>query len=324
MVDVLRGKEGVARAVQLLRRGECVALPTETVYGLAADASVDRAVAKIFSAKGRPRNHPLIVHIPSLEHLDYWAAEVPSAARMLAAKCWPGPLTMLLKKAERTSLGITGGLSTVGLRVPAHPLFLEVLLALGTGLAAPSANRYKALSPTSAEQVVDGLAGRISAVLDGGPCEFGLESTIIDFTTSLPRIVRAGPLSRQLLEDMLGSPIDMPAEHDAIVPGNVSAHYQPRTPLRVVSLADLTNKEIVAAEAGFIVYSKQVAGKLTAMGVADSAVFRLAEDAAGYGKQLYASLYALDQLGMDALLVDKPPVSDEWAAVNDRLKRAIG
>lgn len=324
MVVVLRGKEGVASAVQLLRQGECVALPTETVYGLAADASDDEAVEKIFSAKGRPNNHPLIVHIPSAEHLERWAAEVPPAARLLAAKCWPGPLTMLLKKSELTSVVVTGGLQTVGLRVPSHPLFLEVLTTLGTGLAAPSANRYKALSPTSAKQVVSSLDGRISAVLDGGPCEFGLESTIVDFTSEVPRIVRAGPLSRQYLQDMLGSPVDMPAEHDAIVPGNVSAHYQPRTPLRVVSLGDMTSEELVSAKAGFIVYIQYMVEKLAAMGVADDAICYLAEDAARYGKQLYASLFALDMLGKDTLLVDKPPDDENWAAVNDRLKRAIG
>jgi L-threonylcarbamoyladenylate synthase len=231
---------------------------------------------------------------------------------------------MLLKKSELTSVVVTGGLQTVGLRVPSHPLFLEVLTTLGTGLAAPSANRYKALSPTSAKQVVSSLDGRISAVLDGGPCEFGLESTIVDFTSEVPRIVRAGPLSRQYLQDMLGSPVDMPAEHDAIVPGNVSAHYQPRTPLRVVSLGDMTSEELVSAKAGFIVYSQYMVEKLAAMGVADDAICYLAEDAARYGKQLYASLFALDMLGKDTLLVDKPPDDENWAAVNDRLKRAIG
>jgi L-threonylcarbamoyladenylate synthase len=324
MVDVLQGKAGVARAVELLRLGECVALPTETVYGLAADASVDEAVAKIFESKGRPKNHPLIVHIPSAEHLGHWAAEVPPGARTLAAKCWPGPLTLLLKKSSRASLVVTGGLETIGLRVPSHPLFLEVLKALGAGLAAPSANRYKELSPTSVEQVVRGLDRRISAVLDGGPCEFGLESTIVDFTGDVPRIVRAGPLSRQRLEGVLGSRVEMPAEHDAIVPGNVSAHYQPRTPLRVVLLDDVTRDEVCAAEAGFIVYRRQTANKLAAMGVPGYAIRHLAKDAAGYGKQLYASLFALDQLGLGMLFIDKPPVDDAWAAVNDRLKRATG
>jgi L-threonylcarbamoyladenylate synthase len=300
-----------------------VALPTETVYGLAADASDDDAVAKIFSAKGRPKNHPLIVHIPSAEHLDHWAAEVPPAARTLAANCWPGPLTMLLRKSKHASLVVTGGLETVALRVPSHPLFLEVLASVNTGLAAPSANRYKHLSPTSAEQVVGGLAGRISAVLDGGPCEFGLESTIVDLTRDVPRIVRAGPLSRQLLEGILGGPVEMPAEHDAIVPGNVSAHYQPRTPLRVLALDRLTRADVVNAEPGFIVYSKQVAAQLAVLGVADRVVYQLPENAAGYGKQLYAGLFALDQLGLGVLFVEEPPVDDDWAAVNDRLKRAL-
>jgi L-threonylcarbamoyladenylate synthase len=324
MVDVLHGKDGVARAVQLLLEGECVALPTETVYGLAADASNDAAVAKIFSAKGRPNNHPLIVHIPSVEHLDIWATEVPAGARILASSCWPGPMTLLLKKSKQTSPIVTGGLDSVGLRVPSHPLFLEVLAAVNNGLAAPSANRYKALSPTSADQVVSGLDGRIAAVLDGGPCEFGLESTIVDFTTEVPRIVRAGPLSRQLLEERLGGTVEMPLEHDAIVPGNVKAHYQPRTQLRILSQGELTREALEIRESGFIIFSAEMRNKLAGIGVVSSAVYHLPADATGYAKALYASLHALDQLNLKTILLEKPPIDDDWSAVNDRLKRALG
>lgn len=324
MVAVLRGKDGVARATQLLQQGDCVALPTETVYGLAADASNAEAVAKIFEAKGRPTTHPLIVHIPSAKHLDVWAREVPASARLLAEQCWPGPLTLLLKKSEHTSLTVTGGLDSVGVRVPAHPLFLEVLTSVNTGLAAPSANRYKALSPTSADQVVQGLDGRIEAVLDGGPCEFGLESTIVDFTSEVPRIVRAGPLSKQLLEDILGSTIEMPEEHDAIVPGNVQAHYQPRTPLRILTEDDLTGDTMHLEQSGFLVYSSEVSGRLVYKGVEEAAVYQLPADADGYGRQLYASLHSLDQLGLKTILMEKPPAYDSWSAVNDRLKRALG
>jgi L-threonylcarbamoyladenylate synthase len=324
MVAVLRGKDGVARATQLLQQGDCVALPTETVYGLAADASNAEAVAKIFEAKGRPTTHPLIVHIPSAKHLDVWAREVPASARLLAEQCWPGPLTLLLKKSEHTSLTVTGGLDSVGVRVPAHPLFLEVLTLVNSGLAAPSANRYKALSPTSADQVVQGLDGRIEAVLDGGPCEFGLESTIVDFTSEVPRIVRAGPLSKQLLEDIIGSTIEMPEEHDTIVPGNVQAHYQPRTPLRILTEDDLTGDTRHLEQSGFLVYSSEVSGRLAYKGVEDTAVYQLPADADGYGRQLYASLHSLDQLGLKTILMEKPPVYDSWSAVNDRLKRALG
>jgi L-threonylcarbamoyladenylate synthase len=324
MVDVLLGKDGVVKATQLLQQGDCVALPTETVYGLAADASNDEAVAKIFEAKGRPTNHPLIVHIPSVEHLDVWAREVPESARMLAEICWPGPLTLLLKKSANTSLVVTGGLDTVGVRVPSHPLFLEVLASVNTGLAAPSANRYKALSPTSADQVVQGLEGRIAAVLDGGPCEFGLESTIVDFTTDIPRIVRAGPLSKQMLEEILGAPVEMPEEHDAIVPGNVQAHYQPKTPLRVLSEEDLTGDASRLAESGFLIYSSEMSYRLAYRGVEDSAIIQLPADADGYGQQLYASLHGLDRHGMKFILVEKPPTHDSWSAVNDRLRRALG
>lgn len=320
---MLRGSEGVARAVELLHQGECVALPTETVYGLAADASDDDAVGKIFAAKGRPTNHPLIVHIPSAEHLDHWATDISSSARLLAEACWPGPLTLLLRKSASTSYAVTGGLDTIGLRVPAHPLFSAVLVAFGSGLAAPSANRYKALSPTSAEQVVDCLDGRIAAVLDGGPCEYGLESTIVDLTGEVPRIVRAGPLSRQQVQAVLGCPVEMPEEHDVIVPGNVRAHYQPRTPLIMASLEEMTG-ESLPANAGYMIYSAQARARLLALGLAPDEILQLPTDPVGYGKQLYASLHALDQLERDVLVVEQPPTEENWAAVNDRLRRAVG
>ena len=197
---LLNGDEAVNQAVQLLQQGECVALPTETVYGLAADAANAQAVDKIFAAKGRPKNHPLIVHIPDVSHLEKWAADIPATAYALAEQFWPGPLTLLLKKAPHVDGVVTGGLDTIALRVPAHPLFLSVLAQLDSGLAAPSANRYKQLSPTIAEQVSKGLQGRIAAVLDGGPCAHGLESTIVDLVSDLPRILRAGPITKQQLD----------------------------------------------------------------------------------------------------------------------------
>lgn len=322
---LLQGSEGVGQAAELLRHGECVALPTETVYGLAADAADDAAVAKIFEAKGRPTNHPLIVHIPSPEHLDQWALDLSPAARLLAAQCWPGPLTMLLKKSEKTSDVVTGGLTTVGLRVPSHPLFLEVLSQVNTGLAAPSANRYKQLSPTTAQQVIDSLEGRISAVLDGGPCEHGLESTIVDMTSDVPRILRAGPLSRKYLEELLGQSVEMPLVHNAIVPGNVSAHYQPRTPLRLMTRDEISvyvTQQPVSARIGLMVYSRQLVSGFAAAGLTQSTVLQLPEDSAAYGQQLYGSLHLLDQQDMDTLLVEKPPADEAWSAVNDRLTRA--
>lgn len=304
-----------------------MALPTETVYGLAADACDDVAVTKIFSAKGRPTDHPLIVHIPSSDYLDHWATDISPAARLLAEHCWPGPLTMLLKKSAQTSYVVTGGLDTIGLRVPSHPLFLQVLSQLKTGLAAPSANRYKQLSPTSAQQVIDGLDGRIAAVLDGGQCEYGLESTIVDMTHEVPRILRAGPLSREYLEHILGQTVEMPLMHNAVVPGNVSAHYQPRTPLRLLTrdeLDDYVKQEQVSARIGLMVYSRQLVSDFNAAGFTLGTVLQLPDDPAAYGHQLFGSLHLLDQQEMDTLLVEKPPVDEAWSAVNDRLKRAAG
>ena len=247
-MKLLSGETGVAEATRLLGEGECVALPTETVYGLAADASQAETVAKIFSAKQRPSDHPLIVHLASVEQLTDWAIDVPDLAYRLADAFWPGPLTLLMKKAPQVPPAVTGGRDTIAVRIPRHPLFLEVLPQTGLGLAAPSANQYKQLSPTTADQVIKGMDGRIPAVLDGGPCEEGLESTILDLTSDTPAILRPGPVGRDALTHVIGSDVQLPRSHQVAVPGNVAAHYQPVTPLRQVSPADLiAGDEVYAA-----------------------------------------------------------------------------
>ena len=200
----------------------------ETVYGLAADAANDDAVRKIFEAKGRPADHPLIVHIPEVDHLERWAIDIPDLAFQIAEQFWPGPLTLLLKKAPQVSSVVTGGRDTIALRIPEHTLFREILKQANLGLAAPSANRYKKLSPTTADQVIKGMRGRISAVLDGGSCEFGLESTIIDLTSERPTIVRTGPITRASLERQIGCEFDQPESHNVAVPGNVAATLSAR------------------------------------------------------------------------------------------------
>lgn len=317
---LLSGVNAVNDAAQLLLQGECVALPTETVYGLAADAADPEAVGKIFDAKGRPRNHPLIVHIADVSQLPSWAKDIPESAYKLAAAFWPGPLTLLLKKADLVNNTVTGGLETIGLRVPSHPLFLAVLQASGKGLAAPSANRYKQLSPTISEQVVAGLNGRIAAVLEGGACEHGLESTIIDLVSDTPRVLRAGPITQVELEAVLGVPVAFPEQHIEVVPGNVKAHYQPNTPLTIVSSALLAQQLDGASNTHYVVWSNELVSASKALESKQYTV--LANNAAQYGKALYATLFHIDKLGFTRIVVEKPPCAAEWRAVNDRLSRA--
>jgi L-threonylcarbamoyladenylate synthase len=322
--SLLFGEDSVKQAVSLLQKGECVALPTETVYGLAADASDISAVNKIFEAKGRPKNHPLIVHIPDVSHLEKWAKAIPNTAYDLAKLFWPGPLSLLLKKAEHVPYEVTGGLDTIVLRVPAHPLFLDVLRKLNAGLAAPSANRYKQLSPTIAEQVMQGLDGRIAAVLEGGACEHGLESTILDLVSEKPRILRAGPVTQQQLEAAMGQIIDTPRNHIEVVPGNVEAHYQPNTPLLIMSSEQLLTEidRLKHTDCHFVVWSDAVIQQSKETHVSSSQCTYLGNEAASYGRKLYVTLYQVDQSRPTQIIVEQPPQSDAWAAVNDRLSRA--
>lgn len=319
-IKKLRGSQGLSEAVALLRAGECVGLPTETVYGLAALADSDHAVRRIFDAKGRPADHPLIVHLPSVEHLAFWASDIPASVWVLAETFWPGPLTLLLRKNRQRSDVVTGGRDTVAVRVPSHPLFLEVLTRLDQALAAPSANLYRQLSPTTADQVVAGLDGRIPAVLDGGPSEFGLESTILDLVADRPAILRSGPVGRDVLEKALGETILLPGSHDVAVPGNVAAHYQPKTPMRTVSKQDLISMDI--GEMGVIVWSRDTAAELP--GSASPCVRDLSEDPVEFGRALYQTLAELDRMELKQLLVEMPPQTEAWAAINDRLRRASG
>ena len=309
-------------AADLLRAGECVAVPTETVYGLAADARNAKAVNGIFAAKGRPANHPLIVHLADARQLDDWATDIATEARRLADAFWPGPLTLLLAKRDDVPAEVTGGLATIGLRVPAHPVLQQLLQQLNTGVAAPSANPYKALSPTTAEQVVAGLDGRIAAVVDGGACDFGLESTIVDVTDPAAgiRILRAGPIGRIDLEQVLGCPVEAPQEHQVAVSGNVKAHYQPRTPLTLLSGDQLLQHCGGGVPEGVqcLVWSQRLRRELPQ----DDFVTSLADTPQAFAQQLYRTLFQCDQLGRQQLWLELPPQTEDWLAVNDRLRRA--
>lgn len=308
----------VELAAQLLLQGKLVAVPTETVYGLAADATQPDAVRRIFEAKGRPADHPLIVHLPDAAAISHWAKDIPPLAHKLAAAFWPGPLTLLLPKADHVSAVVTGGLDSIGLRVPAHPVLLQLLRQHQLAVAAPSANRYKKLSPTSAQQVLHGLSGRIEAVLDGGDCQFGLESTIVSLLGEAVEILRAGPISKADLQEVLGLEVQQPQTHQVKVAGNVKAHYQPNTPLRCLPYAELvqylqthsTVKTAVlhqqALPANMLLFSSKV----------------LPASAQDFAQVMYRELFAADQRGAELILLEMPPNTAEWSAVQERLARA--
>lgn len=310
-----------ASAVRLLAHGELVAVPTETVYGLAADARQSDAVQKIFAAKDRPRSHPLIVHLDSADKLPQWATQIPPAADALAKAFWPGPLTLLLHKAPDVDSTVTGGRDTIALRVPDHPVLLQIIAALGSGIAAPSANPHKRLSPTSAAQVLAGLGGRIAAVLDGGPCKVGLESTIVDLTGDTPRILRSGPVTREQLEAVLGRRVELPLRHDTAVPGNMQVHYQPHAPLHLLPrqelLAHLQAHPLVQLGALFL-------GSIPDELALHSRLHCVAlpADKQGYARELYQRLHELDSLHPARILLEAPPQHEAWLDVHDRLARA--
>lgn len=324
LTTLLDTQDAVSTAVELLKQGECVALPSETVYGLAADASKVEAVNKIFDAKGRPKNHPLIVHLPSAEHLIQWATDIPKQAYELAEHFWPGPLTLLLKKAPHVPTAVTGGLDTIAVRVPAHSQFLQVLKTFAGGLAAPSANRYKQLSPTTSEQVMQGLNGRIPAVLEGGHCAHGLESTIVDLLGESPRVLRPGPITPAQLQQVLAVDIQVPEQFQDSVPGNVEAHYRPQTPLHSVTTEQLQG-QLADYQSSNVILLLRSQALIEQVEQSYPAIKwqRMPNNATGFGKELYATLFNLDQLGADKIVLETPPNTDDWRAVNNRLSRAV-
>lgn len=235
-------KENIARAAEILRQGGLAAFPTETVYGLGADASNPLAVAKIFAAKGRPQDHPVIVHLADAAQIEEWASAVPDAARTLAERFWPGPLTMILKRADGVNDAVTGGQDSVGLRVPAHPVAQKLLRAFGNGVVAPSANRFGHVSPTTAAHVeaefMGNSAANIAMILDGGPCEVGIESTIVDLSRGGCVLLRPGRISASQIEQAIGGVVESNGLRRETAPrasGMLDVHYAPNTPLHLLS-----------------------------------------------------------------------------------------
>lgn len=314
----------VARAAQVLRDGGLVAFPTETVYGLGASARDPRALARLYAAKGRPAEHPVIVHIASADELGAWAVDVPPAARALAERFWPGPLTLVLRRAPGVPDEVTGGRDTVGLRVPGQPLALELLRAFGGGIAAPSANRFGAVSPTSAAHVRDGLGDEVDMVLDGGPCEVGVESTIVDLSEpSEPRLLRSGAISADDLAAVLGS-VPETDRGPARAPGMLAAHYAPRARVELCAGGDA-----LAARAGQLAAERpqERVGVIAPAGVdadlpASATVLARPRDAVDYARVLYALLREADDRGLATVLAVPPDPAGIGLAVRDRLTRA--
>lgn len=307
----------IAAAVAALGRGEVVGLPTETVYGLAADAENPDAVRRIFALKGRPVDHPVIVHVANASGLDRYGRDLPEAARRLAAAFWPGPLTLVVRRAAHVSDLITGGQDTVGLRAPGHPVAQAVLAAFGRGLAAPSANRFGHISPTTAAHVRAEFGAAVPLVLDGGECPVGIESTIVDLSGARPRILRPGMLDRARIEAVAG-PLDEAVARDAPrVSGALESHYAPDTPVAMCSRAAVTDRQMQLAARGLI-------ARILALGTLPAGAHGIALPAEpeGYAHGLYAALRTLDALGADALLVEAVPDAPGWEAIRDRLARA--
>jgi L-threonylcarbamoyladenylate synthase len=293
----------VARAVAILRAGGVVAIPTETVYGLAADAANPAAVARVYAIKGRPADHPLIVHLASASQLGRYATLRDDRAARLAAHFWPGPLTLVVPKSAAVGDDVTGGQTTVALRVPNHPLALQILTAFGGALAAPSANRFGHVSPTSAAHVAHDLGSEVDLIVDGGPASIGIESTIVDLTSDVAAILRAGAIGPTALGALLGAPVVTRVGGAVRTPGTLPSHYAPRA--RLVLAADPQREAQQRANRG------ERTGVLT-----------LPADAALAARELYATLRALDAEGYDTIVTALPPDDEAHAAVRDRLIRA--
>lgn len=320
MVILPATPKNIARAVQCLKNGGLVGMPTETVYGLGADASNPDAVKRIFAAKNRPENHPLIVHIASIEQLTDWAQDIPESAYQLAQHFCPAPLAFILKKRPNVSGIVTGGQNTVALRIPNHPVALELLRQFDGGIAAPSANRFCRISPTQAQHVADELGDDVDLILDGGACQIGVESTIVDLSGDKPTILRFGQITRSEIEAVLQTAVFIPdslSQTTVRTAGMMAIHYAPTTPAFCCEthllLEQLKNE---TQKIGVLTCGSKMPE------TANLTVMELPANAVNYAQNLYAKLRELDALKFDFIVVEKPPQNEAWAAINDRLSKA--
>jgi L-threonylcarbamoyladenylate synthase len=316
--------ETIDRAARLLHDGQLVSFPTETVYGLGADARNAAAVRRIFAAKRRPPDHPVIVHSANASVLPRWARSIPPGARALADAFWPGPLTLILPRAKDVGDVITGGQDSVGVRAPGHPVAQALLAQFaaigGEGIAAPSANRFGRVSATTAQHVADDFGEEIALILDGGPCRHGIESTIVAFTDGDATLLRPGALSVEELSRVLGHPVRSADAGAPRAPGTLATHYAPRTPARLVPSPELAAALAQLAHPGahIVVLAHSVAQPPDFEGT----WFDAPSHDTAYAQQLYANLRALDALAADEIWIEAPPDGPEWHAVRDRLRRA--
>ena len=317
----------IAEAVDRLRAGGVVAFPTETVYGLGADARNADAVRRVFAIKGRPADHPLIVHLAEAGQAGEWAAHIPESAHRLMERFWPGPLTLVLAARNDVPRTVTGGQDSVALRAPSHPLALALLCAFGGGLAAPSANRFGAVSPTEARHVRASFGAQVDLLLDGGPCRYGLESTIVSLLDERPRVLRPGALPLSALREALGGDgielNDRPSSAPR-VPGSLAAHYAPVTALEIHPVETLTSRAAALSAQGLRVALLRRDLGLSGRPALSPPQFLLPARPDAYARGLYARLRELDGFAFDRLLVEAPPDEEAWWAVNDRLARAAG
>ncbi len=318
--------DSIRTAAQTLQRGELLGLPTETVYGLAADASNDAAVAQIFAAKGRPADHPLIVHVADASSAAHFAQEIPAFAQALMQAFWPGPLTLIVPRLSGVALAATGGQNSVGLRCPSHPVAQAVLRAaagLGVwGVAAPSANRFGRVSPTTAQHVQEELGTEL-LVLDGGPCAVGIESTIVDCTRGVPVLLRPGAITRAQIARACGlqplSKEDLP-EHTPRASGTLASHYAPQAKVRLMDAKALqAGLEVLGTDAAHLaVYAR------TALhSPSDKVLWRaMPPDPVAAAQELFATLRQFDAAGVRLIWIETPPSTPDWEGVRDRLQRA--
>ncbi len=309
-------RNDIAKAVEILKQGGLVAIPTETVYGLGADARNPDALRKIFLAKQRPMDHPVIVHLAAVAELSEWACDVSEAALTLANTYWPGPLTLILKKAAAVNKLITGGQNTIGLRVPNHPVALELLQHFGGGIAAPSANRFGRISPTTANAVREELGDVVDLILDGGQCAVGVESTIVDVSGNTPVILRPGMISAAEIEKTLHQSIGTKTKNAPRVSGSLESHYAPNTKTRLLTAAEIDL--LLSTDKPFAIVS------LRDISVHGSNIFirKMPNTAAEYAHDLYSVLRDLDKKQFNQIIIETVPEFSEWDAIRDRLQRA--
>lgn len=322
-MNTLTEKENkqIEEAADILRAGGIVAFPTETVYGLGAVATHSKAIRRVYEAKQRPYNHPVIVHVSQIDQVTEWASHIDERGRALIAYFWPGPLTLILRRARGVLDAITGGQDTVAIRMPAHPIALSLIERVGEALIAPSANQFGHLSPTHPDHVCQGLGGRVDFVIDGGYCQIGIESTILDLSSKDARVLRLGAIMPSQIEQVLGMPLSNTQRLQPRVPGDLLQHYSPRTLFLTVDPDKLMGKikQYQLEGKKMVVLSRKI-NSIQTQGVV---WLQMPLQPADYMQMLYHFLFLADQQGADVILAEQLPGGEAWISLQDRMTRAV-